>query len=388
LLALPKDPRSADVPGINGDQHMLDNTRSVLLSPYTLASGIELKNRVVMAPMTRGRARNAGLVPTDLHVEYYRQRATAGLLVTEATWVSRDGIGFINVPGIFSPEQVEGWKKVTDAVHAEGGRIYLQIAHSGAGSHPDFFDGQPPLAPSAVNPGLKAFTNEGFKDTVTPREMTIDQIRSTIDDYAKAAKNAKAAGFDGVELHSATTYLLPQFLNSKLNVRMDAYGGSAENRSRIVVEILEALIAEWGLGRIGVKLSPTMAMGGFGPTDQTVATYEHLVKRLSSLPLSHVQLVKAPNDLTETPIAVLQDTIAYFRPILKGTLIANLGYDKAKADAVLEAKQADLVSFGNSFIGNPDLVRRMKEAIPLNRPNRDLFYQGGAEGYTDYPLAP
>jgi N-ethylmaleimide reductase len=295
LLALPKDPRSADVPDINGEQHMLDNTLSVLLSPYTLASGIELKNRVVMAPMTRGRARNAGLVPTDLHVEYYRQRATAGLLVTEATWVSRDGIGFINVPGIFSPEQVEGWKKVTDAVHAEGGRIYLQIAHSGAGSHPDFFDGQPPLAPSAVNPGLKAFTNEGFKDTVTPREMTIDQIRSTIDDYAKAAKNAKAAGFDGVELHSATTYLLPQFLNSKLNVRMDAYGGSAENRSRIVVEILEALIAEWGLGRVGVKLSPTMAMGGFGPTDQTVATYEHLVKRLSSLPLSHVQLVKAPN---------------------------------------------------------------------------------------------
>jgi N-ethylmaleimide reductase len=195
LLALPKDPRSADVPDINGEQHMLDNTLSVLLSPYTLASGIELKNRVVMAPMTRGRARNAGLVPTDLHVEYYRQRATAGLLVTEATWVSRDGIGFINVPGIFSPEQVEGWKKVTDAVHAEGGRIYLQIAHSGAGSHPDFFDGQPPLAPSAVNPGLKAFTNEGFKDTVTPREMTIDQIRSTIDDYAKAAKNAKAAGF-------------------------------------------------------------------------------------------------------------------------------------------------------------------------------------------------
>jgi N-ethylmaleimide reductase len=388
LLPLPADPRSADVPGINGEQHMLDNTRSDLFSSYTLSSGLELKNRVVMAPMTRGRARNAGLVPTDLHVEYYRQRATAGLIITEATWVNREGIGFINVPGIFSSEQVEGWKAVTEAVHAEGGRIYLQIAHSGAVSHPDFFDGQPPLAPSAVNPGLKAFTNEGFKDTVTPREMTLAQIEKTISDYTKAAKNAKAAGFDGLELHSATTYLLPQFLNSRLNVRTDAYGGSPENRARIVVEILEAMIAEWGPGRIGVKLSPTMAMGGFGPTDQTVATYEHLAKRLGELQLSHVQLVKAPNDLSDTPVAVLQDTIAYFRPLLKGTLIANFGYDKAKADAVLEAKQADLVSFGNSFIGNPDLVRRMKEAIPLNRPNRDLFYQGGAEGYTDYPLAP
>jgi N-ethylmaleimide reductase len=286
LLPLPKDPRSADVPDINGEQHMLDNTRSDLFSSYTLSSGLELKNRVVMAPMTRGRARNAGLVPTDLHVEYYRQRATAGLIITEATWVNREGIGFINVPGIFSPEQVDGWKAVTEAIHAEGGRIYLQIAHSGAVSHPDFFDGQPPLAPSAVNPGLKAFTNEGFKDTVTPREMTIAQIEKTISDYAKAAKNAKAAGFDGLELHSATTYLLPQFLNSRLNVRTDAYGGSPENRARIVIEILEAMIAEWGPGRIGVKLSPTLAMGGFGPTDQTVATYEHLAKRLSAPPPS------------------------------------------------------------------------------------------------------
>ncbi|MEA2866583.1 MAG: N-ethylmaleimide reductase [Bradyrhizobium sp.] len=366
---------------------MLDNTRSDLFSSYTLSSGLELKNRVVMAPMTRGRARNAGLVPTDLHVEYYRQRATAGLIITEATWVNREGIGFINVPGIFSPEQVDGWKAVTEAIHAEGGRIYLQIAHSGAVSHPDFFDGQPPLAPSAVNPGLKAFTNEGFKDTVTPREMTIAQIEKTISDYAKAAKNAKAAGFDGLELHSATTYLLPQFLNSRLNVRTDAYGGSPENRARIVIEILEAMIAEWGPGRIGVKLSPTLAMGGFGPTDQTVATYEHLAKRLSALPLSHVQLVKAPNDLSATPIAVLQDTIAYFRPLLTGTLIANFGFNKTSANAAIAEKQADIVSFGNAFIGNPDLVRRMRDDIALSLSNRDLYYQGGAHGYTDYPPA-
>jgi N-ethylmaleimide reductase len=387
LLRLAADALSTDVAGINGDLQMLDNTRSGLFSPYTLSSGLELKNRVVMAPMTRGRARNAGLVPTEFHVEYYRQRASAGLIITEAAWVSLEAIGFINVPGIFSPEQVEGWKKVTDAVHAEGGRIYLQVAHSGAGSHPDFFAGRPPLAPSAVNPGLRSFTNEGSKETVTPRAMTLDQIKSTIEDYAAAAKNARTAGFDGIELHSATTYLLPQFLNSSLNVRTDAYGGSAENRSRIVIEILQAMITEWAPGRVGVKLSPTMAMGGFNPTDQTVATYNHLAVRLDQLPLSHVQLVKAPNDLKGTPIQVLQETITYFRPRLKGTLIANFGFDKTSADAILAAKHAELVSFGNAFIGNPDLVRRMRDGIALTQPNRDLFYQGGAEGYTDYPPA-
>jgi N-ethylmaleimide reductase len=215
--------------------------------------------------------------------------------------------------------------------------------------------------------------------------MTLDQIKSTIVDYAAAAKNAKAAGFDGVELHAGTTYLLPQFLNSRLNVRTDAYGGSAENSARIVIEILEALVAECGRGRVGIKLSPTIAMGGFGPTAQTVATYEHLAERLGGLPLSHVQLVKASNDLTGTPIAVLQDTIAYFRPRLKATLIANFGFEKMSANAVLAAKQADLVSFGNAFVGNPDLVRRMREDLAIRQPNRDLFYQGGAEGYIDYP---
>jgi N-ethylmaleimide reductase len=218
--------------------------------------------------------------------------------------------------------------------------------------------------------------------------MTLDQIKSTIEDYAAAAKNAKIAGFDGIELHAATTYLLPQFLNSKLNIRTDAYGGSAENRSRIVIGILEAMLAEWAPGRVGVKLSPTMAMGGFEPTDQTVATYNHLAIRLGDLPLSHVQLVRAPNDLTGTPIQVLQDTTAYFRPRLKGTLIANFGFDKASAKAVLAAKQADLVSFGSAFIGNPDLVRRMRDDIALSTSNRDLYYQGGAEGYTDYAAAP
>lgn len=364
----------------------MDAAQKTLFSTYDL-TGTDLKNRVVMASMTRGRARNERLVPTELHVEYYRQRASAGLILTESTWVSRESIGFINVPGLFTAEQTEGWRKVVEAVHAAGGRIYSQLAHSGAVSHPDFFDGEPPLAPSAVNPGLKSFTPTGFKDTVTPREMTVEQIKATIGDYAAAARNAKQAGFDGVELHSATTYLLPEFLNSALNLRQDEYGGSPEKRARIVVEILEALVEVWGPGRVGVKLSPTMAMGGFAPTEQTVATYDHLLERLNDMPLSHLQLVRAPNDLTGTPIQALQDTIGYYRPRFRGTLIANCGFDGASANAVIASGHADLVSFASSFIGNPDLVRRLRDNIALSPSSRETYYQGGAEGYVDYPAA-
>jgi N-ethylmaleimide reductase len=357
-----------------------------LFEPIAFA-GRQLPNRVVMAPMTRGRARNAGLVPTDLHIEYYRQRASAGLILTEATWVNRDGIGFINVPGLFTPEQVEGWRAVTDAVHAAGGVIFAQLAHSGAVSHPDFFDGVPPLAPSAVNPGLKAFTAEGFKPTVTPRAMSLQAIEKTVNDYAAAGKNARLAGFDGVEVHAGTTYLLPQFLNSALNIRSDMYGGSAENRARIVLQILEALISEWGAGRVGIKISPTLAMGGFAPTDQTIATYDSLVARLNSLPLSHLQVVKAPNDLANTPIAALQNTISYFRERFEGVLIANFGFDKASASSVIENGHADLVSFGKLFISNPDLPKRLLEGLPLSDSSPETYYQGGAQGYIDYPPA-
>jgi N-ethylmaleimide reductase len=322
-----------------------------------------------------------------LHVEYYRQRASAGLIVTEATWVSREGIGFINVPGLFTPEQVEGWRAVTDTVHAGGGTIFAQLAHSGAVSHPDFFDGMPPLAPSAVNPGLRSFTTEGFKETVTPRAMTIEDIKRTIDDYAIAARNARAAGFDGVEVHAGTTYLLPQFLNSALNLRDDTYGGSAENRARIVLEILETLTSEWEPDRVGIKISPALAMGGFAPTNETVATYDYLVGHLNRLPLSHLQVVKAPNDRAATPVAALQDTVSYFRERFEGPLIANFGFDKASANGVIESGQADLVSFGKPFIGNPDLVRRLREDLPLNESLPQTYYQGGAEGYVDYPPA-
>jgi N-ethylmaleimide reductase len=244
-----------------------------LFAPYKLGLA-ELKNRIVMASMTRGRTTNPGHVPNELQVQYYRQRAGAGLILTEGTWVNRDAIGFINVPGLFTDAQIDGWRNVTDAVHDEGGVIFAQLAHSGAISHPDFFDGGLPLAPSAVNPGLRAFTSTGFKDTVTPRAMTVEEIQRTVGDYRAAAQNAQEAGFDGVELHCATTYLLPQFLNSELNIREDAYGGSPENRCRIVLEILNGLIEVWGPSRVGVKISPTMNQGGFRPTNATVETYD------------------------------------------------------------------------------------------------------------------
>lgn len=357
-----------------------------LFSPYRLGQST-LKNRIVMASMTRGRTANPGHIPNDLQVQYYRQRASAGLILTEGTWVNPDAIGFINVPGLFSSAQICGWRKVTDAVHDEDGVIFVQLAHSGAVSHPDFFRGELPLAPSAVNPGLRAFTSTGFKDTVTPRAMTVDEIQRTVDDYRTAARNAQDAGFDGVELHCATTYLLPQFLNSELNVRDDAYGGSTESRCRIVLEILDALIDVWGAGRVGVKISPTMSQGGFRPTEATIETYEHLVAAFNRLPLSHLQILRAADDLGGTPVEPLQDTIGYYRSRFEGTIIANLGYDKASATRLIASGGADLVSFAKPFISNPDLARRFERDLPLTPPVVETFYQGGSKGYVDYAPA-
>jgi N-ethylmaleimide reductase len=260
----------------------------------------------------------------------------------------------------------------------------VQLVHSGAISHPDFFGGALPLAPSAINPELRSFTAEGFKPTVTPRAMSIADIQRTIGDYGAAARNARSAGFDGIELHAGTTYLLPQFLNSKLNVRKDHYGGSAENRSRIVLEILDAMTNEYAGERVGIKISPTFAMGGVAPTDETVATYDHLVDQLDRLPLSHLHVVKAPNDLSDTPVAALQDTIGYFRARYPGTLIANFGFDKESGNSAIEAGQANLVSFAKAFVANPDLVRRMREDLPLSQSDPETYYQGGPKGYTDY----
>jgi N-ethylmaleimide reductase len=354
-----------------------------LLSPFSFY-GTPLRNRMVMASMTRGRATNVGLAPTELHVEYYRRRASAGLIMTEATWVSEQAIGVINVPGLFSDEQVAGWRAVTDAVHGEGGRIYAQVGHSGAVSHPDFFNGAAPLAPSAINPQLQAFTPSGFQDTVTPRAMTSADIAATISSYAATTRNARLAGFDGVELHSATTYLLPQFLNSALNQRTDDYGGSPANRTRVVIEILQAMIVEWPGRTVGVKISPAASMGRVTYTPETIATYDHLVERLNDLPLSHLQVVRAVGqDLTGSPIEPIADTIGYYRARYRGVLIANGGYDAATGASEIGQGRADLISFAAPFIANPDLVQRFAEGLPLRASNRATYYQGGVEGYLD-----
>jgi N-ethylmaleimide reductase len=288
---------------------------------------------------------------------------------------------------LFSSEQVGGWRAVTEAVHAEGGRIFAQLAHSGAVSHPDFFAGELPWAPSAINPGQKSFTPEGFKDTLIPRAMTLAEIKVTVDEYAAAARNAKAAGFDGVELHAATTYLLPEFLNSALNMRTDAYGGNPANRARIVLEVLEALIAEWGEGHVGIKLSPTLEMGGYSSTRDTVETYDYLIGQLNAVALSHVQIVRANRDLARTSIEPLQNTIAYYRKRYRGTLIANAGFDGHSGNNLIQSGDADLVSFATPFIGNPDFVQRLRDSTSWAHSNRETYYQGGAEGYIDYPSA-
>ncbi|WP_347557068.1 alkene reductase [Robbsia sp. KACC 23696] len=359
--------------------------QQTLLSSYPLGD-LVLPNRIIMASLTRGRARNVGLIPTTLHVEYYRQRASAGLIMTEGIWVSRRAIGFINVPGLFTPEQVTGWRAVTDAVHNEGGRIYAQLAHSGAVSHPAFFNGALPSGPSAVNPRLQAYTPDGFQDTVTPRAMTLDDILHTIEDYVAAARNALAAGFDGIELHASMTYLLAEFLNSELNIRTDKYGGSVENRTRIVLEILDALISVWGAGRVGIKIAPGVRMGGFVATPETVPTFDYLVDKLNGLALSHLQIVRVAGSVIGTPLEALEDTITYYRARYTGTLIANCGLDADSGSELIASGTADLVSFGTPFIGNPDFVERMRHGATMTESRRELYYQGGAEGYIDYPV--
>lgn len=364
---------------------MSQSSLAPLQSTYQIGS-LTLRNRIVMASMTRGRARNEALAPTDLHVQYYRQRATAGLILTEGIWISPSAVGAVNVPGIYTQEQVQGWRAVADAVHGEGGLVFAQLGHAGAVSHPDFHDGRAPLAPSAVNPHLQAFTSQGFKETSVPREMTIDQIQETVSDYAAAARHALDAGFDGVELHAGLTYLVAEFLNSRMNVRNDIYGGNSQNRARFALEIIDALIKIWGAGRVGIKLAPTARMGGFAPNMETIGTFDYLIDRLNTVPLAYVQMVRASYDLRGSEIEALEDTISYYRQRYNGTLIANGGYDNESANAVIRAGDADIVSFATPFIANPDFVRRLKYGLPMATSARDSYYQGDSLGYIDFPF--
>jgi N-ethylmaleimide reductase len=353
-----------------------------LFSPFRLGP-LALPNRIVMAPMTRNRA-GPGNVPTTLNATYYAQRAGAGLIVAEASQVSPQGLGYPGTPGIHSDEQIAGWRLVIDAVHAAGGRIFLQLWHVGRISHPSLQpDGALPVAPSAIAPAGQAWTLDGMKPYVTPRALETDEVSGIVAQYRRGAANAKAAGFDGVEVHAAHGYLLDQFLRDKTNQRTDKYGGSAENRARLVVEVMEAVAGEWGGDRTGVHLSPTnLAFNDISDSDP-VQTFSTAVRALDRLDLAYLHLVEpAPAD----PIGPgPRLDAAFFRPLWRSALVVNKAYDLDRANAVLRSGAADLVSFATLFIANPDLPERFRRGAPFNPPERKTYYAGGAKGYTDYP---
>jgi len=349
----------------------------VRLGPYNLP------NRIVMAPMTRSRADNPEHAPTDLHAAYYAQRAGAGLIVTEASQVSPQGVGYINTPGIHSAAQVRGWRKVTDAVHERGGRIFIQLWHVGRISHPDFHGGELPVAPSALNPNVQAFTPSGFKDTVTPRALTTQEVRGVVLDFVRGAENAMHAGFDGVELHGANGYLIEQFLRDSSNRRDDAYGGSIANRARFLFDIVDGVGNAIGHERVGVRLSPGN-VANIGADTDMAALYDFVIGVLDNHPLAYLHLVE-PGAGTQGGTNAIADITQRYHTIFHGMLITNNGYDRKSGNAVIDAGDADLVAFGRSFIANPDLPERFRVDAPLAQGDPATFYGGGAGGYVDYP---
>lgn len=346
---------------------------------------LELKNRIVMAPMTRSRADNPGNIPTELQATYYSQRASAGLLITEGSQVSKIAVGYINTPGIYSQEQVEGWKKTTSAVHENGGVIFIQLWHVGRMSHPDFHNGQLPLSASALNPNEKSYTPEGFKATVTPREMTLEEIKQTVLDFKNAAKNAMEAGFDGVEIHSSNGYLFHQFFNGTSNVRTDQYGGTIENKARILFEVIDAIKEVMPENRIGLRLNPSLN-GVFGMTmdEETIPTFDYIINKLNEYDLAYLHLSEPFTDVSKIPFAE-KEIAKRYRPIYKGTIIINSAFDQEKGNQVIKDGFADTVAFGKPFISNPDLVERFENHAPLADWDTATFYTPGEKGYTDYP---
>ena len=353
-----------------------------LLTPVKLGR-YELKNRVVMAPMTRDRADNPDLAPTQLHAEYYAQRAGAGLIVTEGSQVSPQGVGYIFTPGIHSEAQIAGWKKVTEAVHARGGRIFLQLWHVGAVSHPDFHGGALPVSASVFNPKSQAWTPAGQqKDTVASRALETQEVKAVVKDFVQGAVNAIAAGFDGVEIHGANGYLIQQFLRDSSNQRTDEYGGSIENRARFLFEIVEGVTKAIGADRTGLRLSPTNTWNSPADSDSR-ALYDYVIARLNGYDLAYLHLRDATGPVTDPK--QVADVTGHYRQVYKGTLITNTGYTRETGNAAVAEGRADLVAFGVPFISNPDLVERFRTGAELAKADPATFYVGGAKGYTDYP---
>lgn len=357
----------------------------VKLGPYTL------KNRIVVAPMTRVRA-TVDYNVNDMMVEYYRQRASAGLIINEGTIVAPDGAGYIRTGAIYSKRQIAGWKRVTDVVHEEGGRIFCQLWHTGAVSNPVFHNGFPPRAPSAVDPKTETFTTEGFKPSVMPREMDIEDIKEAVDNFRQAAANAIEAGFDGVEIHASNGYIFDQFLRDGSNKRTDEYGGSIENRARFLFEVLDAIVAEIGEDRVGLRLAPSGVVQ-VSPESDTRATYGYVIERLNNYKnLAFLELLetvvfleKWDDHEADADCDMVKEVAKHYRKIYKGTLITNGGYDQEKGNQAIEEGFADLVSYGNLYISNPDLVERFEQDAELNEIDQEHMYEGEEVGYSDYP---
>ena len=351
-----------------------------IFSPFRLGP-LTLPNRMVMAPMTRNRA-GPGNAPTALNATYYAQRASAGLIVAEASQVSPQGLGYPGTPGIHDAKQIAGWKLVTDAVHEAGGRIFLQLWHVGRISHVSLQpNGAAPVAPSAIRANTQTFIASGFADVSEPHALTIEDIKAVIRDYVKAAENAKKAGFDGVEVHGANGYLIDQFLKDKTNRRTDAYGGSIDNRLRFALEVVDAVLGVWPRERVGIRLSPVNPFNDIADSDPARVFFP-LVAKLSERGIAYIHVIEGqaggPRDYAPFDYVVLRKSFS-------GAYIANNGYTRELAIEALREKHADLIAFGKLFIANPDLVERFRRNAPLNTPQQETFYGGDAHGYTDYP---
>ena len=363
---------------------------TTLFEPLTLGD-LELPNRVIMAPLTRMRSKQPGNVPYGLNAEYYAQRASAGLIISEATQISQQGQGYPATPGIHSPEQVEGWSLVTDVVHEAGGRMFCQLWHVGRISHRSHQPGgELPVAPSAIKPSGGTFSADwkpvGFE---TPRALETEEVAAIVMQYRQAAENAERAGFDGVEVHGANGYLLDQFLQDGSNKRTDQYGGSIENRARMVLEAVDQAISVWGNGRVGVRLSPYGTFNDMSDSDP-VGLFTYVLTELSSRGIAYAHIIEPRASLAGgqdgTNVQAPHAT-EIFRKAFAGSIISAGGYDRAEAMRVVEAGIADAVAFGRLFIANPDLPERLARGVPLNPYDRATFYGGGEKGYTDYPIA-
>ena len=342
---------------------------------------LTLRNRMVMAPMTRNRAAE-GAIPQAMNVEYYRQRASAGLIITEASQVSAEGVGYPATPGIYNQQQVAGWRQITDAVHQEGGHIYIQLWYCGRISHPDLLpDQQIPVAPSAIRPEGEAITYEGMKAFVEPRALVTDEIQNIVSQYKNAAQMAKLAGFDGIEIHAANGYLIDQFLRDGSNQRSDEYGGSEENRMRFLNQVLDAVLEVWQSHCIGIRLTPENSFNSMSDSDPQ-AHFNYFITQLNSRDLAYLHILEG--DMMSASRNVDYRAL---RDAYDGMYMANNGYDKTRAQSAIANGDCDLVAFGVPYLANPDLLYRYQHDLPLNQADQATFYGGDETGYTDYPKA-